>query len=594
MDDAYIEKALRRLICPRPPEGMRERILGKCREIEARERSNRMKRMIDRWKGVVAEMFTPEKRAWTAAIACGVMLLIFSPNIVSWASVEYNVKRGEACYRAKDYAGALERYQELVKDVPDGPETTDWYRKIAACLLAMGKPVEAATASKKAAELDAKRAADKQSAADFSGMLKQAEQLMGSQKYSEALAIYQKLALEDRASPNLAHYHRRIGDCWFNLKDYRKSLSAYDDAIRADTNQDALRNDRSGHAYIQMYLASKTGNWELAVKEYSALITDYPDAPEITSWYGSLSSCMRSARRPLSEVMEKVDEGIQVAKAQAKPEVVAQLMQYRASYLEEGGDKSEAVKAWKELIAAFPNSPLAITWKCGLGRTYVDMGDFASAEPLLQEVVEKDDGKSGDYALTGTLYMAIGLSKQGKTKEALDLIEEVRKNPKFRQGATWIRAELFYKYLNDWKRAVPYLEEFLEEYPDDPVRGEWAKRRLVEGLVAMDRPEEAVKRIKEYFPTRSEPWIGEMLFKAGEYHEAATCYTAYLKKADLSGDEKAKGSYELARCYWRLGYTKLATDYMKKVVRLYPDSRWAKEARGQMYLWGVSSTSNER
>jgi TolA-binding protein len=92
---------------------------------------------------------------------------------------------------------------------------------------------------------------------------------------------------------------------------------------------------------------------------------------------------------------------------------------------------------------------------------------------------------------------------------------------------------------------------------------------------------------------RLQAWLGNTYFQAKRYSEAAQVFADVLKNKEATTDAKAKATYEMAICHDMLGHHTIAQNYMTKVTKSFPDTTWAKKARGQLYLWLQSQPNGQ-
>ncbi|MDO8588672.1 MAG: tetratricopeptide repeat protein, partial [Armatimonadota bacterium] len=198
------------------------------------------------------------------------------------------------------------------------------------------------------------------------------------------------------------------------------------------------------------------------------------------------------------------------------------------------------------------------------------------------------------------------------------------------------KLEIAYYYENSIKEAAELSAKFLEAYPTHGLAAEAmfirGKCLLSSGdkegaLAAFDslvvaygkvptartytngalemaadilgesgRVNEAVRRIDRATTTNAEEKAanldhkGCIYLRAGNWKEAARAFERERQTGGVSSDVIYRALCNLGECYYRTGDLPSARLYMTQIVDRWPDSAWARKARGQLYLWGQLDT----
>ena len=122
---------------------------------------------------------------------------------------------------------------------------------------------------------------------------------------------------------------------------------------------------------------------------------------------------------------------------------------------------------------------------------------------------------------------------------------------------------------------------------------EEAQPFLTAALARAGRVDEAVEMVKSWLPenatdeekAKNLDRVANTFFGAKRYGEAAESFRDELRIGALPPEREAKVRYHLGICCKEVGNDDLAKQYTGEVAERYPDSDWARQARGSLYFW---------
>ncbi len=100
-----------------------------------------------------------------------------------------------------------------------------------------------------------------------------ADRMYAEGKFSDALAAYQRLLAALSGKSDTGNIHSRIGDCYFQLHDYQRALSAYRSALQNQKN-----SERPPTQYWIGFCSFLLGKDKEAVAEFLKIPEQYPSS----------------------------------------------------------------------------------------------------------------------------------------------------------------------------------------------------------------------------------------------------------------------------------------------------------------------------
>jgi predicted Zn-dependent protease len=242
---------------------------------------------------------------------------------------------------------------------------------------------------------------------------------------------------------------------WFDTEQvptYMRTHPAIDDRIAyldtqistmpkpAETNS---RESSDDFLRVHTYLITRYGDENLVLKHLQSEVTNNPQDPMAHYRYGLILA--RVGRK--GEAIEQLRTAME--KRAFDPYIIRDVG--RVYYLD--GQYQQSLKMLKTAHNIIPDDA-----ECGLylGQTYMEMGLFDEASPVLQEVVEKHPGYTEAYYILGQ-----SLGKQGNLGDAYYYlgVYHTRKGD-YKTAAVQYRRAL--KYINDHDRRNK-IEERLKK-----------------------------------------------------------------------------------------------------------------------------------
>lgn len=137
----------------------------------------------------------------------------------------------------------------------------------------------------------------------------------------------------------------------------------------------------------------------------------------------------------------------------------------------------EAIQKYKEVIARYPQSPLAERTSLKIGYLTMERGDYLNALRLFNEHIGNKnfpdkDSVSKDLARVGT---GLSYMKLNKWDDAVAQFNDLEKNSSnrdfkvesaFRRGDVWIRAKKYSKAVEEYQKALKKYPEGQNYYPN--------------------------------------------------------------------------------------------------------------------------------
>ena len=288
--------------------------------------------------------------------------------------------------------------------------------------------------------------------------------------------------------------------------------------------------------------------------------------------------------------------------------------------------EAKAIKLYEELIALAPQSPLAARGRFELAEMFAHRRRQNQAVELLETILENNPPE--DLAQLARLRLAACLLDRGDPKRAMALIKLVAGKAKGDElgHVRYLTGEA-YILQKEWSKAVEELKVFRDTEPYRRMPGitDRALLRLARAYEQTGNWGEvrrALETLASYYP-RS-PWIHEARFgvawareNAKEYNYAMPGYAdlttktatgvaaraqiriGHCQMAQKKFPEAAKAFlvvpytynypeysaqawYESGRAYIAMKQPAEAEKSWKQVVKDYPKSKWAEEAKKQL------------
>lgn len=442
-------------------------------------------------------------------------------------------------FKGKKYQDSLTECQSLIKDYPSDSEP---YYLLAKCHANMNELKECYGAIDKAIELTA----DAQLKRYY--LQRRGWFYIKGKRFQDALAEFAALAKDDRGK---AAAYRGESECYAHLKQFPECYAAIDKAIELVKDTQLKKRYRTKRAWF--YLIGL--RYQDALAEYESLIKDYPDTS--AEQYYAMAECYKR----MDKNNECYDALSKAAELAVDPQLKRKIKEALAQLYLQHERYQESISEYQSLIKDYPNA----------------------AEPYY--------GLAECYARTGsefcpTIDKAIELSA-GSADQAKYL---------------FVKAEMLTMYKRDYSSAIPILQKLFIDFPECYWATNDGPAFLAYALEKTGRIDEALEVIKSSLPHDATPekkainleQIANIYLNAKKYREAIKVFKEVRDMKDAPSDTKAEATYRSGLCYKAINYDSSARICMNEVVSKYPDTPWAKRARGMLYVWdsyGESATS---
>jgi TolA-binding protein len=251
------------------------------------------------------------------------------------------------------------------------------------------------------------------------------------------------------------------------------------------------------------------------------------------------------------------------------------------------GQPLDAVKAYRALLSAYPQSPGALWARAGLVQALLDLDDSSTASDEVRQLEVAD--RTGALALRTSLLMSRWLTEKGRPDEARDLNEKLlarNLEPATRAYVLLLSAEV--------ARQAGKLDEARDRFelvrasPGSPALGLYAALRLAQ--IDFDSREftrakgAAEKLLGQALPAELRPaalvLAGDAAYWAREYGQAAGFYSSFLSA--MPGHPLA-AQVDLAVAWTELRGGKLDAA-RQRLMRFAEQSPGASQAAGALVL----------
>jgi outer membrane assembly lipoprotein YfiO len=260
----------------------------------------------------------------------------------------------------------------------------------------------------------------------------------------------------------------------------------------------------------------------------------------------------------------------------------------------EAKDYKRAVSEFNKLVSFYPNSRHAPNAQYYIGRTYEDMEEFYRAYLAYQKVIEaypyaknreeiiKREYEIGLLFLGGQRSKILGVSLIPAVDKATEIFQQVVRNSPYGEYADKAQFNIgeSYKKSGLFSEAIVAFQKVVDEYPksdlSDKAHYEIAECAYLASLGPYYDQESTDKAIDKFEDFVKEGRGTSLAHDAGET----------LMKLK---EKKAKGLFETARFYERIGQRDSASIYYKEIIDKYPETDMAKEAMDKIMTIEKSS-----
>ncbi len=407
-----------------------------------------------------------------------------------------------------------------------------------------------------------------------------AECLFAKNRYSEALAKYNKVNLNDELVGSSALYGKAY--CYFNLRDYNNAALYFSDFIKKYPNDSRAVDARLRLA--DSYYGSK--DFASASRVYQDLLK-----------YGRLSISNPYTNYQYAQALFKAGKD-----DQAIDEFAALQRKYPNS---EYGDKSlyiigwiyfqqsnfeQAINSYRNVLNVYPNSSLKAMVYYSIGDAFFNLAKYDSAIANYQNVIVETPSSNHVYdAINGIQYSYVA---EGHPEKAISLIDDfIKRNPSlsFADQIFFKKGEIYYS-LRKYQKAEDAYKEFVADYPQSssvPDAYYW----IGKSAQNLKQYEEAVfnfNKVFENYP--SSDAAPAAVIETGNVYDSLKQYDKALAVYDQALD-KLSDSKRVPEIQYNKGMTLVemqdyakAYDVFDEIAQYYRNSIFAAKSKLELGL----------
>lgn len=457
-----------------------------------------------------------------------------------------------------------------------------------------------------------------------------ADKLISQHKYNEALAILIPLA----SSPEPAAQDAKgaLERCYRASKQWDKAISLIESCIKEYPDNKTLWQTRLGRCYKEMgdntkaiavfkngldsttrtpqttqaltdflwQCYSEKNDWAAAISYYQLLLIKYPE--DAAEWCYQLGRCYWSAGKSVEAITE-LEKALELAKG--NPEAAKRIAPVLSIYYVSSGKFEKEEALFKKLDQEYPScsaywASYQATMLLHRGTSHLDKGEYAAAIPFYQKLLDRFARipECWDSVESAYIYVVFCLVGLGKTDEAAAFAKKLsEERPDMRVSVLATRGMVSFAQKN-YDDAYAAFRQLISDYPSN-IHVHLAQSYIPATLNKAGRTDEAVDMIRASLAAESSPEmkaailfrIANVYYKAKKYRDAVKVYKEVRNLKGAPAEMKAEAAYRTGFCYYEIKSYNSARRCMENVIKLYPDSEWAKKARGMIYVWDNFGTN---
>jgi cellulose synthase operon protein C len=450
---------------------------------------------------------------------------------------------------------------------------------------------------------------------------------MDTGKLAEARAMFESLTKKYPGSPEAVNSLWRAGQC--QRKELVAAIAAAEKTPSADGEAAVNKAVRSGFSGLATVATQLTAQAATIAK------TDKGSEAQLRLLYES-AWCYRilsekeieSARQKLQKDAMYQERSFRSSKGGGKSPTTLTPPRVSLEDLPVQESEAKAIKLYQELIALATQAPLAARSRFELAEMFAHRRKHDPAAELMETILENNPPQ--DLAQLTRLRLAACLLDRGDPKRAMALVKLVAAKAKGEQigHVKYLTGEA-YILQKEWSKAIEELKVFRDTANFRAMTG-IADRALLRLALAYERTgnwgecQRAFASIPSYIP--KSPWIHEARFgdawareNSKDYSNAMSYYAALTTKT--ATEVGAKAQLRLGYCQMiQKKYPEAASAFMvipqtynypdisveawyqsgvayaamkkpadaekswKQLVKDYPKSKWAEQAKKQLEL----------
>jgi TolA-binding protein len=373
-----------------------------------------------------------------------------------------------------------------------------------------------------------------------------------------------------------AHYAR--GMARHQLKQYAPAVEDLQAMLRADPGS----KDRSDARFL-------TGLCQIELKRYDAAIAtlrgllkedrDYAAVDKVRyqlAWALKLSGKEDEANRAFGELLAARPDSPLAHEAQHN----------LGEFAYKGKDYSTAARAYYNVVQATDGTPLGEKASHKLGWCYYHLGNFVNARKTFGYQLKRY--ADGPLAADAAFMEAECLFKEESYAEALAAYERIKKySSRDFEMLGLLHAGQAAGQLKQWPRSAELLTRCTRQFADAPNAPEalyelgWAQQNQGRRDEAVKQYEQVIAKTDREVAARAQFMIGEIQFENKSYSEAVR---SFFKVAYSYSHPKwqADATYEAGRCFENLGKKTQAVKTYQELLDKYPESERVPLARQRL------------
>jgi TolA-binding protein len=200
-----------------------------------------------------------------------------------------------------------------------------------------------------------------------------------------------------------------------------------------------------------------------AIAAFVAVADRYPDAPAAAAATSMAALALLQAGKP-ADALARAEAFLGKHAKAATPEAVADVRAIKAEALLATGRRAEAATAYRELIAAAPESPKRPSWQLREGAALAAAGKWNEAHAALAAASAK---LSGDAKAEAMFFDATAVIELGKPAEAATILAALSKaHPAWpRRDEALLLTVRALQEQGDSKAALAAAEQLVKDFP---------------------------------------------------------------------------------------------------------------------------------
>lgn len=390
--------------------------------------------------------------------------------------------------------------------------------------------------------------------------------------FSKFLERYSAHALAPRARYGRGMARHQLG-----------KLSQAAEDLRAVLASGPAGKEKADAQFLLGLCLAELKQFDRAAESFRAVLEDQPEyagadkARYQLAWALKLGGRDAEARRAFEDLIARNPESPLVAEAR----------HHVGESLYEHKDYLGAAKAYYASVQKAPEgSPLYEKSLHKLGWCYYHLGNYESASKTFG--IQGEKCPEGPLAADAAFMGAECLFKQEKFAEALAAYEKVKDlSSKDFQALRLLHAGQAAGQLKQWPQAVEWLSRATRQFPDAPTAAEalyelgFAQQNLGKAQEAIALYEQVIAKTDREVAARAQFMIGELQFAGKKHADAVKSYFKVLYGYSFP-QWQADAAYEAGRCFEVLGQKSQAANVYRELLEKFPASDRVRQAKERL------------